>query len=430
MYTLYWIDHLLSRFKEMKNDEPDWSNKDIQTEWIQWTVDNRAKIYSAFLTTDGTNWLFYLGFGAEIAFQASIKPKTHRWKFCTPSSRSRQIYLAYFAHAMVSRNKEDIFPSASINCNRWTFDPCIMDDAMRWVSSTFMAWKAAGELAALLWVPEIWNLNAYRRDLKVAVANVLNIFSLIDLSKIITKIKLHLLAHIDDDAAEFCPLVGVAADIFESFNAISRYWSILPNHLAPSCDIALQLGDQEGLKHRLTGEAKLESLKRGQKNRPVDSLESTTAVNAVNYGMHAAESTWNRCSSVSSTDAVSTPPKCPNVAATWLAQPAGSFFIGKDMFNIGKPENASLRPQTGLVTRCGFCSYFLGSVLLRYLVGTGAVPMYEQFVRGGDPDVEQLPTQLEARQTGSTLAPFTTTPRISEILPDNAAVAVVVLEVF
>ncbi|KAJ7874577.1 hypothetical protein B0H13DRAFT_1894483 [Mycena leptocephala] len=28
--------------------------------------------------------------------------------------------------------------------------------------------------------------------------------------------------------------------------------------------------------------------------------------------------------------------------------------------------------------------------------------------RGGDPDVEQPPTQLEARRTGSTLAPFAT----------------------
>ncbi|KAJ7477831.1 hypothetical protein B0H11DRAFT_2234507 [Mycena galericulata] len=75
----------------------------------------------------------------------------------------------------------------------------------------FMAWKAVGELAALLWFPEIRNIEEYRRDLKVAVANVLDIFSLIDPSKIITKIKLHLLAHIDNDVIEFRPLVGVAS---------------------------------------------------------------------------------------------------------------------------------------------------------------------------------------------------------------------------
>jgi peptide subunit release factor RF-3 len=54
MYTQHWIDHLLARFKEMKTNEPDRSNQDIQTELIQWTVDNRDKLYSAFLTTDGT----------------------------------------------------------------------------------------------------------------------------------------------------------------------------------------------------------------------------------------------------------------------------------------------------------------------------------------------------------------------------------------
>ncbi|KAJ7821065.1 hypothetical protein B0H13DRAFT_1510864, partial [Mycena leptocephala] len=69
----------------------------------------------------------------------------------------------------------------------------------------------------------------------------------------ITKIKLHLLAHIDEDTVEFGPLVGAATEIFESFNSIFRYCSILSNHLAPSRDIAVQLGDQEGLKHRLTG---------------------------------------------------------------------------------------------------------------------------------------------------------------------------------
>ncbi|KAJ6537601.1 hypothetical protein B0H10DRAFT_1857491 [Mycena sp. CBHHK59/15] len=82
----------------------------------------------------------------------------------------------------------------------------------------FMAWKAVGELSALLWFPEIRNLAEYRRDLKVAVGNVLDAFALIDPSKIVTKIKLHLLAHTDEDTVEFGPLVGAATEIFESFN--------------------------------------------------------------------------------------------------------------------------------------------------------------------------------------------------------------------
>ncbi|KAJ7937510.1 hypothetical protein B0H13DRAFT_1852482 [Mycena leptocephala] len=91
------------------------------------------------------------------------------------------------------------------------------------------------------------------RDLKVAVTNVLDIFATIDPSKIIAKIKYHLLVHTDEDVIQFSLLVGVATEIFESFNGVIRYCSILSSHLAPSRDIALQLGDQEGLKHRITG---------------------------------------------------------------------------------------------------------------------------------------------------------------------------------
>jgi hypothetical protein len=91
------------------------------------------------------------------------------------------------------------------------------------------------------------------------VANVLDVFSMIDPSKIMTKIKYHLLAHIDDDTLEFGPLIGIATEVFECFNGVFRYCSILSNHFAPSRDIALQLGDQEGFKHRLTGGQQLSS---------------------------------------------------------------------------------------------------------------------------------------------------------------------------
>lgn len=68
-----------------------------------------------------------------------------------------------------------------------------------------------------------------------------------------SKLKLHLLTHLRADIVRFGPLVGVATEVFECFNAIFRYCSIFSNHLTPSRDIAFQLASQEALKHRLTG---------------------------------------------------------------------------------------------------------------------------------------------------------------------------------
>jgi len=67
------------------------------------------------------------------------------------------------------------------------------------------------------------------------------------------KIKYHLLPHIKEDIIRFGPMVGVASEVFEGFNTIFRYCSILSNHLAPSRDIAHQLSKQETVKHILSG---------------------------------------------------------------------------------------------------------------------------------------------------------------------------------
>lgn len=53
VYTQHWIDLLLSRFKEIKKDEPDRADDDIERELVQWALDNRDNIYSAFLTMKG-----------------------------------------------------------------------------------------------------------------------------------------------------------------------------------------------------------------------------------------------------------------------------------------------------------------------------------------------------------------------------------------
>ena len=90
-------------------------------------------------------------------------------------------------------------------------------------------------------------------DLKIAIANVLDSFVTIDPLKIISKIKLHLLTHIPDNVRDYGPLVGEATEVFECFNAVFHSCSILSNHQAPSRDIAIQLGGQDGFKQRISG---------------------------------------------------------------------------------------------------------------------------------------------------------------------------------
>ncbi len=74
-------------------------------------------------------------------------------------------------------------------------------------------------------------------DVEIAAANVLDLFGLIDPSKMTSKLKLHLLVHLTSRYSTLGPLVGVITETFESFNAIFRFCSVYSNHLAPSRDI-------------------------------------------------------------------------------------------------------------------------------------------------------------------------------------------------
>jgi len=69
----------------------------------------------------------------------------------------------------------------------------------------------------------------------------------------VQKIKYHLLTHLQEDIIRFGPLLGVATETYKAFNAVFRFCSVLSNHLAPSRDIAMQLAEQESLRHILSG---------------------------------------------------------------------------------------------------------------------------------------------------------------------------------
>ncbi|KAJ7703890.1 hypothetical protein B0H17DRAFT_1157051 [Mycena rosella] len=332
---------------EIKKEEPNRSAAEIQAELVQWTIDNRDKIYSPFLTMKAfdptrdtpveilhTILLGIIKYIWHLTHTPWSEEQKKMYSVRLQSSNTdglsihaiRSNYIMQYAGSLIGRQFKTLAQTNIFHVRGLVSD------------NEFMAWKAAGELSALLWFPEIRNLAEYRHDLKVAVANILDVFATIDPSNIISKIKYHLLVHMDEHVVQFGPLVGLATELFESFNAVFRYCSILSNHLAPSRDIATQLADQEGLKHRLTGvqnfmvdhpilqnlvgwtekkpvkhviaissfpesptnpcfagDVKLTPVKRGQKEREKCSLQSTNAACAANYGLYTAASVWTKC---------------------------------------------------------------------------------------------------------------------------------------
>ncbi|KAI9445690.1 hypothetical protein BJY52DRAFT_1372194 [Lactarius psammicola] len=117
----------------------------------------------------------------------------------------------------------------------------------------FDLWKAIGELGARLWYPEIKNMEEYIADIKVLVANVLDVWSVFDAFRIVHKYKLHVLVHIVDDIIHFGPVLLYSTEIFECWNAIFRLCSIYSNHMSPSRDIATTLAQMERFRHQASG---------------------------------------------------------------------------------------------------------------------------------------------------------------------------------
>ncbi|KAJ6488399.1 hypothetical protein DFH09DRAFT_1105629 [Mycena vulgaris] len=114
-------------------------------------------------------------------------------------------------------------------------------------------WKASGELGALLWFPEIRNMEQYLIDRQICIDNVLDLWALIDPARIMTKYKLHAISHLPDDIRRFGPAILYATEGFEAWNAISRLCSVLSSHQAPSHDIGVTLADMERFKHQVSG---------------------------------------------------------------------------------------------------------------------------------------------------------------------------------
>ncbi|KAJ7915268.1 hypothetical protein B0H13DRAFT_1456452, partial [Mycena leptocephala] len=66
--------------------------------------------------------------------------------------------------------------------------------------------RALGELGLLLWIPVIDSMEEYLRDLQILIDN-LDAFTTLDPTKILIKLKLHVLLHIVQDIRRRGPVV-------------------------------------------------------------------------------------------------------------------------------------------------------------------------------------------------------------------------------
>ncbi|KAK0465873.1 uncharacterized protein EV420DRAFT_1245399, partial [Desarmillaria tabescens] len=113
--------------------------------------------------------------------------------------------------------------------------------------------RAVGALGALLWIPEINNMDQFLDDLEILIRNVLDVFGDAEPSQILVKIKLHLLPHLIKDICQFGLAIHNSTEVFEGFNMVFHLCSIFSNHQAPSHDIAYKFASMDGVKHLLSG---------------------------------------------------------------------------------------------------------------------------------------------------------------------------------
>ncbi|KAJ7890150.1 hypothetical protein B0H14DRAFT_3126792 [Mycena olivaceomarginata] len=196
------------------------------------------------------------------------------------------------------------------------------------------------ELGALLWYPEIKNMELYLADLEILINNLLDIWGVIDPNRILVKGKLHVLAHTIDDIRRFGPSVIYATEIQECWNAIFRLCSIFSNHLSPSRDIAKTLGDMERFKHMVSGGWwKNEDGKLGwsEKSR----LQSGTVKLEASVKRHP--STWNLAS-----------PEPTPIGSNWsgdICKPGYWVFVSTRKLQHGFNIFRTQKPFAGRITK-------------------------------------------------------------------------------
>ncbi|KAJ6590924.1 hypothetical protein B0H10DRAFT_2330640 [Mycena sp. CBHHK59/15] len=154
----------------------------------------------------------------------------------------RAQYLVQYKNSLIGKHFKSLQQLAVFHLDEKLCSPQVFD-----------LWKANGELGAMLWYPEIKDMDTYLSDLQIVIDNVLDHWAIVDPTRIINKFKLHVLPHTPEHIRRFGPAVLFSTEVFECWNAVFRLCSVLSNHQAPSLDIAVTLADMERFKHQVSG---------------------------------------------------------------------------------------------------------------------------------------------------------------------------------
>ncbi|KAF8493146.1 hypothetical protein JB92DRAFT_3234904 [Gautieria morchelliformis] len=115
------------------------------------------------------------------------------------------------------------------------------------------AWAAMATLLPRVWVATISDMEAHT-SLTLAVNHFLATTARWT-PRWFNKPKFHLLLHLPEHVRRYGPAILFATEVFQSFNAIIRSWSIHLNRLAPGRDISQRAAHCHRIRHLMSGGA-------------------------------------------------------------------------------------------------------------------------------------------------------------------------------
>ncbi|KAJ6456980.1 hypothetical protein C8R45DRAFT_1064760 [Mycena sanguinolenta] len=269
----HWIDILIQKSREVQAASPNRDVEEISTELLIWLNKQTDEPYNPLLDLPYAQYFYFISPGIFDPSQDTLVEILHTILLGDAK------YTWYELHHNWTAVQQDIFTIRlqGTNLDGLRVPPIRAAYMMQYrngligkhfktliqtmifhihdivTPNQFVLVRALGELGPMLWLPVIDNMEEYLADLQILIDNLLDAFASIDPTKILIKLKLHVLQHIIQDIRRRGPAVRFSTEVFECFNAIFRLCSVLSNHQAPSRDIAAKFADLDRVKHILSG---------------------------------------------------------------------------------------------------------------------------------------------------------------------------------